>query len=246
MKHKWFGIWLISLLMPGVIASAALAEQFPAVVEAEVRAVIAAERDGALSRLDADTGDRVRKGALLGVVFHKDLILRKEAQTATRDYLAIQAENLTKLNARGLATDEELAKAKMDLAVNDKEIRMVENNIDRSKIRAPFSGVIVARHIQPHEWVQSGQPVVEMYDPRQLRIVADIPADMAVKLETGQESVFYFSEISQEVRGTLKVFAPQVDVRSNTIKVYWRVDGAALKKARLLPGMKGVLKLGAD
>ncbi|MCP4349130.1 MAG: efflux RND transporter periplasmic adaptor subunit [Desulfobacterales bacterium] len=249
MKNKY----IISTLLIGfyVIIFAvqtAFAEQFPVVVEAEVRAILSAEREGVLSSLKVDTGDWVKKGTTLAVVFHKNIILKKEQHEARRKYLAIQVENLTKLNEKNLVTHEELARAKMEQVVNAKEITIDETLIKRSKIRAPFSGTVVSRHIQPHEWVKPGQPVVELYNPGRLRIVADIPSDIAVGLKKGQIHTLFFPDLNQQVKAKIKVFSPQVDVRSNTIKVYWRVYSEKKKKTkvRLLPGMKGVLKIGGS
>lgn len=236
------GIWLF---YGAGFTGYATAEQFPAVVEAEERAILSAEREGVLTELKVDTGDRVKKGDLIAGVFHRDLILQKELRSATREYLKVQVENLTKLSGKGMVADEELARAKMELAVNGKEISMVENQIERSRLHAPFSGMVVMRHIQPYEWVKPGQPVVELYDPRELRIVTDIPAELAVKLEKGQEHRFLFPDLQREIIAKLKVFSPQVDVRSNTMKILWIVSGTG-DGPELLPGMKGVLKLGSQ
>ena len=224
-------------------ATVAAAREFPAVVEAEVQAVLAAEREGVLTRLTVDTGDRVNRGAEIAEVFHRHLVLRKELHQATREYLRVQVENLERLGDKGLTTQEELARARMELAVNGKEIGMVETEIQRSVVRAPFPGIVIAREVQPHEWVRPGQPVVEMYDPRRLRIVADIPADIAVGLKPGDAHAIFFPDLQAEVRGTLRVLSPRVDVRSNTIKIHWDV---ARGGERLFPGMKGVLKLGSE
>lgn len=237
------GLLCILLLMANY--SLAWGDQFPAVVEAEHRAVLAAEREGVLSKLEADVGDEIRRGGVLAVVFHQDLVLRKEQNQATQDYLLVLVENLRKLSEKGMVTDEELAKAEMDLAVNAKEIRLIETQIERSRITAPFSGLVTMRHTQPFEWVRPGQPVLEIYDPSKLRIVTDIPSDIALKLEKGQTKTLYFPDLNKEISATLAVFAPQVDVRSNTIKVYWGVDGRDGKRIGLKPGMKGVLKVGA-
>ncbi|MDM8524716.1 efflux RND transporter periplasmic adaptor subunit [Desulfococcaceae bacterium HSG8] len=233
-------------------AQISYADQFPVVVEAEVRAMLSAERGGVLSKLRANIGDRVKKGAVLAVVSHQELIFKKQQRDAQRRYRMIQVENLTKLNEKGLTTDEELAKAKMELTVNDKEISMINSEIRRSEIRAPFSGVVVARgqvmvggvtrDVQHHEWVTPGQDVVELYDPRKLRIVADIPAEIAMEFKRGEARTLFFPDLKQDVRAKVKVISPQVDIRSNTIKVYWTVA----KNARLMPGMKGVLKIGSD
>ena len=243
MRKKYFFILLFVLFFT---CNAGAAEQFPVVVEAEARAMLTAQRSGVLSRLNVRAGDRVKKNQVLGIVFHEDLILKKQQVQARKKYLDIQVENLTKLNEKGIVTNEEVAKSRMELAVNEKEISMIQSEIDRSKIRAPFSGLVVARHVQPHEWVTPGRDMVELYDPRKLQIVADIPSEIAIKLKPGDTDTIFFPDSKQDVKAVFKVLSPQVDVRSNTIKVYWTVPGEEMKTARLLPGMKGVLKLGSD
>jgi RND family efflux transporter MFP subunit len=236
----------LAFCLVGILTGTAYAEQFPAVIEAESKAVVAAEREGVLMELHIDVGDRVKKGDLIATVFHKDMLIKKQQYEATRKFLTRMVENLTKLNEKGMATDDEKAKAEMDLAVNLKETEILQNMIDRSQVRAPFSGVIVNRQIQPHEWIRAGQPVSEMYDPDKLRIVADIPAEIAVGLKSGRTDTFYFPDVKQDVKAKFKLSFPQVDVRSNTVKIYWVVEPAERKKAHLVPGMKGVLKLGSD
>lgn len=237
------GILLLAgnLLPPAAVSAV---DQFPAVVEAEQRAVIAAEREGVLVQLPVDVGDRVPKGELLGVVYHEDLVLEKKQLQANQEYLEILSENLSKLNQRGLATDEEFAKAEMDLKVNTTEIERVQTNIERSRMVSPFTGFVVVRHAQRYEWVKPGQPVVEMYDPRDLRIVTDIPFDIAVGLSEGREQTIFFPGIQKEVTAQLAIAAPQVDVRSNTVKLFWEVPAA--DRSVLQPGMKGMIRFGNE
>ncbi len=240
---KYFAnIVFVLCMMTGI----AYADQFPSVIEAESKAIIAAEREGILTEFNVDVGDRVKRGSPVATVFHKDVLLKKQEFEITRKYLLRQVDNLTKLNEKGMSTDDEKVKAETDLAVNAKEIDMLQNVIERSQVRAPFDGVVINRHIQPHEWVRPGQPLVEMYDPDRLRVVADIPSEIAVGLKAGRSDTFYFPDVKQDVRAKLKVSFPQVDVRSNTVKIYWVVDATERKKAHLVPGMKGVLKLGAE
>ncbi len=229
-----------------VFGGVVCAEEFPAVVEADIQAVLSAEREGILSDLKVDTGDQISRGGLVGVVYHKDLILRKELYEANKNYLEIKVENLTRLHEKGLATEEELALAQKELAVNEKEISIIQSEIDRSLIHSPFSGRIVTRHIQPHEWVKPGQPVVELYDPRRLRVVADIPSEIAVGMKEKQTNTIFFPALNESVEARLAVLSPQVDVRSNTRKVYWTVDGKDVRSTKLIPGMKGVLKVGSQ
>lgn len=241
-RFEWFSGWMCFVLL--FAASPACAENYPTVVEATERAVLSAEWEGVLTDFRINVGDSVKKGSTVGVVFHKDLVIARMKHEANRKYLAERIENLKKLNEKGMVPDEELAKAKMEKEVSDAEISLINTQIGKARIAAPFSGIAVARHIQPHEWVKAGQPVVEIYDPQKLRIVADIPAEVAVGLKSGQKDSFFFSDLNMDAIGVLDVVFPQVDVRSNTVKVYWTVSAESLKTVRLVPGMKGVLKLG--
>ena len=236
---------MIAMISAAVIlaGTTVLADEFPVVVEAKVKAVLSAEREGVLAKLDVDTGDRVKKGAVLAEVFHKDLVYKKQQAEEKNKYLKMQLDNLSKLDEKGLATAEELARAGMELAVNEKDISIMGTQIARSEIKAPFSGIIVTRHVQPHEWVRPGQPVVELYDPNKLRVVADIPSDIAVKLKKKQKTRLFFPDLNKNFNASVAVFAPQVEVRSNTVKVYWKISD---KSGKLIPGMKGVLKLGSE
>jgi len=196
MKQKYI-ILSLSFLVILLCGSLCMADEFPVVVEAEVRAVLSAEQEGVLSSLNVDTGSRVKKGETLAVVFHNDLILKKEQNGYKREYLIKQVENLGKLNEKKLVTDEELARAKMELAVNEKESSIFDTYIEHSKIRSPFSGVVVTRHIQPHEWVKPGQPVVELYDPDKLKIVADIPSETALSFKPGESHILFFPDLKK-------------------------------------------------
>lgn len=221
------------------------AEEYPIVIEAEISVVLSAERDGVLTFLNVDVGDWVEKDEVIGEVYHKELMLQKEQSVSRIEYMKVQLENLTKLNEKGLVPDEELAKVQMEYQVNQKEIDIYEAMIQRSRIKAPFPGLVVERKTEPYEWVRNGQPVVEIYGANKLRAVADIPAEVAFRLNEGQKVNIFFPDLNKETEAVLSVFSPRVDVRSNTVKVYWKVT-PRIGKQRLVPGMKGIVKFGSQ
>lgn len=60
MKYKYIQVifWVSALFFTGY---GAYADQFPVVIEAEVKATLSAERSGVLSQLSVDTGDTIKK-----------------------------------------------------------------------------------------------------------------------------------------------------------------------------------------
>lgn len=219
---------------------------FPVVIEARDRAVLAAERAGVLDALNVFPGDRVAKGEVIATIANNDLHLKLKELQAKEKYYVFSVDNLCKLRDSGCASKEEVAKTSMERDVNAAQLDQIRNEILRTRIKAPFSGRVLERMIHAHEWVKPGQAVVEVYDPTHLLIMANIPAKVASSMKPGMQHTFDFHDQNVTVSGRLTVLVPQVDVRSNTVKVYWSVVGKnARVRASLEPGMKGVVQIGS-
>ncbi len=230
-------ICLFLLFLPTVSAQE---ETYPVIFEATQRAVLSAEQSGVVVSLKVDVGTRLKKGALIARVDTGDLNLRKKRSELALRHLNVKVKNLETLIKRGLTTDEELAQAHTEKDVTYTDIQIFKKQIAKSRIAAPFSCVVVRRHIHPHEWVTVGQPVVEVVNPRRFRAVANIPSRLAVTLKQGDTHTFDVHDIGMTVTGTVQAVVPEVDELSNTTQVIWK-----LKKAEkeLMSGMKGEVRI---
>ncbi len=211
-------------------------EAYPAIFEATRQAVLSAERAGVLDRLSYDVGSAVKKGEIIAQVETGELALQKKRAELSRKHLSVKLENLTRLNRKGLATNEEVAETRMQRDVVRTDIDIIKRQIANSYIRAPYPCVVVRRHMEPHEWVTAGQPVVEVVDPSDLRAVANIPSASAVRLKPGDEHAFYVHDLDMTVNGAVKAVVPVVDELSNTAQVVWTIQK---NDDSLLSGMKG-------
>lgn len=213
---------------------------YPAIFEAKSKAVLSAERAGVLTKLEYDVGSPVKKGSVIAKVDTGELALRKKREEQALNHLDVQVKDLTNLKQRGLATNEDVAKARMERDVTRTDLEMVQRLINQSYVRAPFGCVVVRRHVQPHEWVTAGQPVVDVVNLEDIRAVANIPAHLAVSLQKGAPYPFYVHDLDVEVIGKVFAVAPEVDERSNTAQVIWTIEKGGQK---LLPGMKGEVRI---
>lgn len=213
---------------------------FPAIFEAKSRAVLSAERAGVLTSLKYDVGDSVKNGNTIAKLDTGELGLRKKRSELALKHLDVQVKDLTNLRKKGLATNEDAAKARMERDVTRTEVDIFKRQISKSSIRAPFSCIVVRRHVQAHEWVTAGQPVVDVVDLEKIRAVANIPSSLAVKLEKGSIHTFFVNDLNAEVKGTVLAVAPDVDERSSTTQILWNIEKTDMK---LLPGMKGEVRI---
>ena len=232
------GLLLLASLTPALVR----AEVLPVIFEAENIVVLSAERSGVLSKLLVDVGSQVKKGALLAQLESGELYLRRKHEQANLNYLQTKLNNLRGLNQKGLATDEELALASSEYERSRIDIRIYTHQIIHSQIVAPFDGVVVDRNARNHEWVKGGDAVLAMLDPQDLRVVANVPAAIAVRLKQGERHRIQVPVLRAEVEAQVVAVAAAVDEQSNTVSVFWQVtrghDG-------LLAGMKGELRIDA-
>ncbi len=249
MKQRWKVIFTAMILATWGLSSALTAtaqlqegqetasgEAYPAIFEATRQAVLSAERAGVLSSLAYEVGSTVKKGEIIAQVETGELALQKKRAELSRKHLGVKVDNLTRLSKQGLATNEEVAEARMQRDVVRTDIDIIQRQIANSYIRAPYACIVVRRHVQPHEWVTAGQPVVEVVDIKQLRAVANIPSASAVRLNTGDEHSFYVHDLDRTVTGVVRAVVPVVDELSNTAEVVWTIQETG---DALLSGMKG-------
>jgi membrane fusion protein, multidrug efflux system len=215
-------------------------QPFPVVFEARQKAVLSAERAGALTSLKADVGDTVKKGAVIAQVDVGEAALRRKRGEVALQHLDEQIRELTQLNQRGLATNEEVQRVRMERDVTRADVEIFKRQIAQSTIRAPFAGMVVRRHVEAHEWVTAGQPVLDMVNLDRIRAIANLPAHIAVRFKKGDTHTLYVHDLDAELPGTVDAVAPEVDERSNTARVFWSVNAAG---QRLLPGMKGEVRV---
>lgn len=67
------------------------------------------------------------------------------------------------------------------------ESRRLERQLDRRQVvlAARFAGVVSERFHNPGEQVAAGEAVLELFDPRSLVVVAQVPIDVVPRLRTG-------------------------------------------------------------
>jgi len=236
-----FSIFCIMLtFVPHGNAQQQQQETYPVIFEATQRAVLSAEIAGVLTHLKFDVGNHVKKGRLVAKVSEGELGLRKKRSEYSLKHLSVKLKNLEKLIQRGLATEEEVAQAQMEKDVAYTDIQIFKRQISKSRILAPFSCVVVRRHVQRYEWVTGGQPVVEVVNPGKLRAVANIPSHLAVKLKKDQTHTLDVHDLNISVKGTVEAVVPEVDELSNTAQVIWKVDKG---EHPMLAGMKGEVRI---
>lgn len=162
----------------------------PGTVVSRNDARLSAEVPGRLSDV-ADVGTEVSKGDAVAVIEDTTLRLRStelkaeimRAKARLR-FLESEEKRFTQLAQSNLAAANQLEQtrsdrdvARGDLDVARARLDQNEDRLARTRIEAPYHGVVVERLMMPGERVIEGSSVVRLVDPDHLEVIARAPLD---------------------------------------------------------------------
>lgn len=189
-----------------------------AVVEAVHQATLAAQTSGRLVEVKVDAGDQVKAGELLMRIDAREA---HEAVMAARARLDNARANLHR--SRELLAQKFISQAALDqteAAWKTAQAQARQANVSSSHalIKAPFSGVIASRLAEAGEMASPGRPLLRIFEPGDLRVVASIPQ---YKLAEIQQASTARVELpgAQWLDVSRVEILPTVDNSSHTVRV---------------------------
>jgi RND family efflux transporter MFP subunit len=198
--------------------------------------MVAAEVSGLVEDFPVREGDFVKQGEVLARLKSTDLALRLKAAVAVREktranlfFAEKELVRYTQLkDADSIAArkyDEALYQQQsleQELLRTQAEIELLEDEIGKKTVVAPFSGFVAKEHTQVGEWLPTGGPreVVTLVDLAHVRITVDVPERYAVKLVPKSPVRVLVASLSNEpLSGMLSAILPQGDPNARTFPV---------------------------
>lgn len=215
-------------------------------LEGAVQRSLGAPYDGYLRAAEARPGDLVSAGTVLARLDDRDLVLERLGRVAEKRQLQFE------LNA-ALAGREraELNILEARIQQIDARIALIDEQLARAEIRAPFDGVVVSGDLSQEVGaaVQRGEPLMQLAPLEDYRIVLQVDERDIDELSEGQTGTLRVASLPDtwipfEVARLTPVSEPR-DGR-NTFRVEARPITGDGSVPTLLPGMEGVGKVEVD
>jgi RND family efflux transporter MFP subunit len=201
----------------------------PATIAPWAQATLYAKVSGYLLSMEADKGDRVKKGQLLAVIDAPEIreqYEQAEAQYAIKQVTARRLTNVWQANADVIAKqDVDLAEAEAKAARHMADSRRTMLNYTR--VYAPFPGVITARFADPGALIQSAAnsstqtaPLFTLMDLGKVRVYASVPQEVAAFAKSGTPVVVTLRESPEnEIHGTITRTTWSLDPATRTLLI---------------------------
>lgn len=226
---------------PSMTSTTFVEHQARGVLRARDKAVLSSELAGRILAMPYTDGQPFDKGEVL-VSF--DCSAYRARLKAAQASLGVAQEELR--HTRQLASlnsvgrfEVTLAEARQSQSRAEAEVYAVQ--VERCEIKAPFSGRVVQRLVQPHESVAAGAPLLEIVDNTSLEVHLLVPSNWLGWLSPGQSFRFVPDETRRPLQAQVERLGAAIDEGSQTLLLIGTLPGDA---SGLLAGMSGSAEFG--
>ena len=203
------------------------------VVEAVNQSTVSAQTAGRVEEIMVDVNDFVPQGA--PIIRIRNIEQRaglEQAQANLREaearYLEAQAEYN---RMRGIYEKQLVSKAQMDAATAgfsaakarleaaQAGVARARESLGYTTINAPYSGIVLERHVQLGETVQPGKPLMTGFSLDELRVVTNVPQRLIVPVRQHKQARVLPPNGGKSIAAEKLTFFPYADPQSNVFKV---------------------------
>jgi membrane fusion protein (multidrug efflux system) len=199
--------------------------------------VIRPEIAGRIRQILFQEGQAVEKDALLIELDDSELQAELSQATAQLKVSRLTYERLKPLDLEGkrYVTKQQLDEVAGSLQVAQANHVLYSTRLAKTKVRAPFDGLLGIRRVSPGDFVTTGQDLVNLEDVRTLKIDFKVPETLLRHLVPGQSLELTTDAYpGNTFRGTVYVIDPRVDMTTRAVQVRARIPNV---EQRLRPGM---------
>lgn len=212
-------------------------------IEANESVEIRSEVSGIVEGIYFQEGTNVSKGQVLFKV--NDSELRAQLRQAqTKQGLASENERRAKLLLQKEAiSQEEYDISSADFRSAQSQSQLIQAQIAKTSVRAPFSGKIGLRYISPGTYITPTVLVANLVNISKLKITFSIPEKYATQVQLNTQLTFTVSGSDSKYSAKVYAIEPGVDTNTRTLQIRAIAEN---KNGTLLPGSYANVELPLD
>ena len=197
--------------------------------------VLRPETAGRIDSINFKDGTAVAKGALLVAL---DAAMQSAEFDQARANLGLAQVNLKRsreLFERKFVSQQALDNVEAALKVQEAGLALAQAKLEKTRIKAPFSGVVGIRNVSAGDYVKEGQELINIEDIGTLKIDFRLPESYLGQLRPGQAVEVSTDALpGQKFAAVLDAINPLVDTGGRAISCRAHLSNA---DGKLRPGM---------
>lgn len=190
---------------------------------------------GRIASIALDEGQRVRRGELL--LRLDDAVYRAELAQAEA---SLDRSRRLRDSGKTLFADNYISSTEMDalqtaVKVDEASVALARARLDKTRLVAPFDGVLGLRRVSVGDYLNPGQDIVNLEDITPIKLDFRVPENYLAEIGTGQElSVRVDAFVDQVFSGRVVAIDPLVSVEDRSVAIRGEIPN---DDNRLRPGL---------
>jgi membrane fusion protein (multidrug efflux system) len=212
-------------------------DQFRALgsIESDENIEIVSELSARVVSLPFSEGQPVETGALIAQLDDREIGAEAERTQAQADQAQSNYDRAQKLSAQGVTSAQELEDSKTALRVAEAAASLAKVRLDKTRIRAPFPGLVGVRRVSRGAYLREGAVITDLTRVDEMKVTFAAPERFARQLQPGIAVELRTPAFPGEAfGGKLSVVDPVVDPNTRTLRLVAKIPNPG---ARLRPGM---------
>lgn len=194
---------------------------------------LASEISGKISGIYFKEGDNVKKGEVLIKINDEDLRAQLEKLKYTKQLNENMESRMSQLLKRDAISQEEYDISLTELQTSSADINVLQAQIDKATIKAPFAGVIGLRYVSEGSYIAPSTLIATLYNIDPAKIEFSVPGKYS-SLVTRGDNISFTTEGSEELfAGEVYATEPKIDPVTRTLLVRAISPN---KQNKLIPG----------
>ena len=183
--------------------------------EVEIRS----EVSGKIVKILFNEGGYVKKGDLLVKINDADLQAQLRKAESKVKLVEDREARQKQLAQNQMISQEDYESTLNDLEASKAEYDLIKAQIDKTEIRAPFSGVIGLREVSEGSFVTTTTAIARLQNLLNLKVDFAIPQKYASLVKIGDEIVFRLSGSDYKYSAKIYAIEPKIDPSTRTLKL---------------------------
>ena len=210
-------------------------------VLSQTETILSSQMNGKITAIPFGLGQQFAIGSSL-VVFDCDENNAK-LKVAESDVQGAQFFYESRIRLQGLQSVSELEVAQAAIALNKSKAQLdfAKTQVNYCKVTAPINGRVVRQKVKVFENVNTGQPILEIVDPKKLKIIFNVPSNLIKQIEKNRGILIFVDELQREFLASIKSINGRIDAVGQTLEVEASFTNDVTNL--ITPGMAGNITL---
>lgn len=201
---------------------------------------VSSEVAGKIDEILFREGSYIKKGTPLVKIRNTELAAQRQKLNVQKELAQKIADRLAGLYEKEGVSLQEVDVAKAEVATYAAEIALLDAQLEKTIVKAPFSGRLGLKNVSVGSYVMPGTPIVELVQMNPLELRFSIPEKYVGEIKNGTQVSFKMAGSEQEHTATVIAREPMINAETRSLTLQATTPNP---NGKILPGTFAAVKV---